>query len=203
MIIRSALFASLVALAFSALSPAPSQAAVDVTFEQIGSDVVVKYFGSINTASLTSTPDLNFGTYASIAPAFGAFAALRGTYRNWTATLVGPSGFGESGSPFLLNSHPATNTTFGFEVVNNYVSLSNTYVSGAAINGTFTYANTTLSDLSLINGSQYIWNWSTGGVSDSITVTAGTAVPEPGTFALLGIGGAAGLVALRRRSARR
>jgi hypothetical protein len=193
----------MVALAFSALVPVSSRAAVDVTFEQIGSDVVVRYFGSINTASLTSTPDLYYGTYASIAPAFGALSALRGTYRNWTAPLVGPAGFGESGSPFLLNSHATTNTTFGFEVVNNYVSLSSTYVSGAAINGTFTYANTTLADLSLIDGTQYSWNWSTGGVSDSITVTVGAPVPEPGTFALLGIGAVAGLTALRRRSVRR
>jgi hypothetical protein len=204
MIIRSALFAPMVALAFSALAPVSGLAAVDVTFEQIGSDVVVKYFGSIDTASLTSTPDQYYGTYAAMSPGFGAVAALRGSYVNWTAPFSGPSGFGSSGSPFTATSNPAANKTFGFEVINNYVSLSSTYVSGAAINGTFTYANTMLAGLSLVDGTQYSWNWSTGGVSDSITVTVGTvAVPEPGTFALLGIGAVAGLVALRKRSARR
>jgi hypothetical protein len=78
------------------------------------------------------------------------------------------------------------------------------YTSGHSLSSTATWNSQTFSSLGVTPGT-YVWTWGTGAHADSFTLQVGpaTAMPEPASLTLLGIGavGLAGYGWRRRRRA--
>lgn len=156
-----------------------SQAAVVITLQEQGNDVVATASGTLNLAALTLTDNGNFsGGFLAPAP---SWIVLRPTsniapYDGYTA-ITAPGGFGPG--PF---KQP---TTFSGDYVgplNNDLRVPGGYVSGTAISSTATWANTDFATLGVTPG-DYVWSWGSGGNADTLTLSA-SAVPEPSTWAL-------------------
>jgi hypothetical protein len=114
----------------------------------------------------------------------------------------GPASFGPGG---VNSAATSSGDTAGINGSLGGVLLPTGYVSGATISGTSFYDidffgsgdPATLANLGLTAGT-YVWNTQSGSFSDTITLNIIPAVPEPSTFALLGLAGL-GLGLLRRR----
>lgn len=178
---------------------APTDAALIVTVQQVGANVVVGGAGSLDLSALTfqgpaggpgnvdptrggifiSTFNAAFAAYTGIGPAMafgpGDFT-LADSHSGDTFAVIG---IADQGGPLL------------------YVPTG--YVSGAQLAGTDTYLDTTIQSLGFTPGSyQFSWGGREGS-ADTFTVNVLAAVPEPATWAMM-IGGF-GLIggALRRR----
>ena len=183
---------------FAATAPL-ANAAYIASIQQVGSNVVVTGSGSINLTALIP----------------GGPGSLRGACEGNDATLeIGPS-VNTSASGYLGFTGPATFGTGGDFVATSgsgdMMGISNFsipglipvelfvpagYVTGSSLSDTSTFSGQTLSSLGLTLGT-YTYNWGTGATADTFTVQVGTAVPEPASLSLLGIGG---LGLLRRRA---
>lgn len=186
------------ALAGAWLCSGSAHAAFTLNITQVGNNVVSSGTGTINLAGLNnlglntfwSQPQLQFD---SIQIGSGAATAYTG--------YTGPSAIG----PLPGISGASTNITTGdpvgltlFNAVPR-IFVPQSYVSGAPLAGTATFANKSIATLGLAEGS-YQYTWGSGGNADSMTVNV-SAVPEPGS-ALLLAGSAAALIGWRRRSVR-
>jgi hypothetical protein len=181
---------------WAALS-APARAALIITAEEVGSDVVFTYSGSIDLTGAPvptvsgagafinpSVPALSFRTYASGAadgyllpsppPAFAAFGA-------------GGANTPDSQSGDILR---ISGSGSGHEI-----NLPSGYTSGSALSGSMTFNSDSFATLGLTPG-VYVWDLTfTGGPAQDATITV---VPEPS--AAIGIGA---LLALARGADRR
>jgi hypothetical protein len=174
-------------------------AAVTVTVNQVGSNVVFSGSGSFNLSALTPA---NTGGYISdyMNPSmptlvFGdaeAGAAIGELY--FSLTVGGPSSYGMGGaSP----SDSSGGTNFGLDflpevAVTIWVPLD--YASNSPLNATMTFENETFATLGLTEGT-YTWTWSTDGNNDSMTVNI---IPEPATSLLGALTFAAAFLRRRR-----
>jgi len=161
--------------------------------EDIGSDVVFTYSGSIDTTGLTlgSGNSQSLGWIGTLGGT-DRFYAMNG-YVRWTGAVTTDT-FGVS----LNTSGVATGDSFGFE--QNIVWLDPNYVSGSAMNGTLTFANTNLGTLGFSVGQSFVATLP----NDTITVNIGpmSAVPLPAGLPLLLVGlGAFGYLSGRKRTA--
>ena len=171
---------------------APANAAVIITAQQTGSNVVFNYSGSINTTGI-SFSNSNKNNQHSIQPELASFVNnFDGTQESNAGSITGPSSFG-SGSFSFSNNSRATGSNFGFNAAppgSGVFYLTNGYISGNPLSGFLTFNNTTLAGLGVTPGT-YIYNLSNG--LDSITLTTNTSVPEPlnilGGMTALGLGG--------------
>ena len=179
----------------------PAQAALVFTLQETGSGVTLVGSGSFNfvgTLFPTSGPFGSFltpGEFAAIAEVGPRIPGDGPTVTHLRANAAilpgGPVSFGS-----LTLSPTATSSsgdTFGFGAAGRDVLLPLGYVSGTALSGQTFWSGETLASLGATPGT-YNWNTDYGGVADTITLTI--TVPEPSTFALLGL---AGLSLLRRR----
>lgn len=188
------------ALAALAVSPGLSQAAVTITFDEVGGDVVATYSGSIDLASLTSS---NGDSLTAVHDYDGDAAYFRnyGTTGSTTITLgfatftASPSFVtGAGGARQVASSH--TGQDFGLVSGGGFeqIILPSGYVSESSISGTMTFAGTDIATLGLNPGS-HLWTWTSGAASDSANFIV---VPEPSVAGLAGLG----LSALLRRRRR-
>ena len=173
---------ALLAAATLALATA-SHAALVVTFQQVGADVVETASGSANLAALTlGVPSSPTGTVVVspnqplwlVGPAAGANVS---TYSG----LTGPSNFGGN---FLTAASSGTGQVFGISGgAPAFLFLPVGYVSNAALAGTSTFNGKTFASMGLVAGT-YTWTWGSGATADSATLQIGpvaAAVPEPGS----------------------
>jgi hypothetical protein len=175
------------------LHSSESRAAMVVTFQEVGNDVVASYSGSIDTTGLAlqtlSSPNSSQRT-APQAPSvyFNNDADLFCFQNTWT---VAPTPFGTSGLTADAFSI-ATEDSFGFDSTRLY--LSSAYVSGSTISGSMTFNNTSLGDIGIQLGTTMNATFSSG---STLTLNA---VPEPTTVSMLAVSCvAAGLGFVRRR----
>lgn len=192
---------TILALAAAAFLPGNASAAITVNIQEVGSDVVVSYSGSIDTTgigfNLVSSTSLRriaaFGGNAMFAGPDGARgASLTDFGKNpWT---VAPTPFG-SGGVFSADSFSiADGDSFGFQSNGFFVRFG--YTSGTPISGSMTFENQTLASMG-INVGTGIMN-ATFSSGDTLTVNAITAVPEPSS-SMLGLAGLITVSAFHRR----
>jgi hypothetical protein len=185
-----ALAGTLASIVISADAPA----AVVMTINQVGLDVVATSTGTLSLTGLTVD-----GTFSGAPPQLGANFGVLLTGNTGAGTYYGgfsgPGSFGSSGSVIATGG---LGNTFGIVGVSGQVFLSTGFQSGSPVASSATFANQTLASLMLVSGT-YTYT----SVGDTIALNIGFAapgVPEPATWAMivLGMGGIG--TALRRRT---
>lgn len=176
-------------LAASLCFASAASSAVIIYGEDTGSDVVFTYSGSINTTGLTQGggASVSFGWIGTSNR--NRFYAMNG-YTGWLGTVTVDT----LGVP-VNSSGVATGDALGFE--ENIVWLGQGYTSGSAINGTLTFANTTLATMGFTLGDSFVATLP----NDTITLNIGpmSAVPLPAGLPLLLVGlGAFGVLSRRK-----
>ena len=168
-----------------------SQAAVTINVNQVGSDIVWDWNGSIDTTGATQVDSFGgFGAY--VRPYYVEFPLYSAPQNTYAYSITGPS-FGAIGDGTVYNwfTTVSGNTSFGVSGYGTKVYLAQFYVSGSAIYGTNVMANKTISGIGLNSGT---YEWTVSGSGDTITMNV---IPEPATALILGFGGA--LIAFYRR----
>lgn len=172
---------------FFSLAAQPTHAALLLQVEQLGNDVVITGSGSANTAALTNegidntwTNVLTDNQIAAGPDAFGD-----GQVTLWSG-IMGPASFG-SDPTFSQNPDSGIGGLFGIVASNLTPSpqlfLPQGYVSGASLNGSSTFLNSSLTSLGFAPGSTLTWTWGSGGSVDSLVLnvlsTSPAQVPAP------------------------
>jgi hypothetical protein len=179
-----------------------ADAAYVVTFEQVGSDVVVTGGGSINLNELLGVEG---GTErAGINPSLGEItgpASLTAVDEYvYPPGFGGPPSFGPGLGAFSADSGSGGIVGIGKVGLSTFdlIIVPDLYVSGNPLSDTSTYLDKTFASLGVTPGT-YVYSWGTGADVDTFTVQIG--VPEPSTWAMLLIGvGGLGYSAYRRRA---
>jgi hypothetical protein len=181
--------------AFACLAiPSRALAELNITFQQVGANVVETGTGSIDTAALTDQGPGSFLAAILIPNIAATSFGPGGGADQWTGT-TGPSAFGSGGSTYANTS---TGTVFGLDTHLSLI-LPTGYTSGSSLSGTDTFTSQTFSSLGITPGT-YTYTWGTGATADSLIVQIGpapAAVPEPATIWFASLGGT-GFIAYAR-----
>jgi len=179
--------------------PTRARAAFIINIEQDGSNVDATGSGSFNLAALT----LNTygGDYAEVDGIYSTATlgpAIPGTTVDYYETLTGPSSFGSSIDTAATSGSGPIAGLYNSELL----VVPHGYLSGTPITNSATFDNTTIAELGLTDGT-YTFSWGGGLTADDVVVNIGpvSAVPEPMSVGMLGIGGATLLLRRRRRQA--
>jgi hypothetical protein len=190
------------ALALSVAAVSGARAAYVVTFREVGADVIATGGGSLNLAGLTLQE-----SRAGIAAVDGSVGAevtgpARSTCFDQYVGATGPESFGVGGIVKADEGHgDIVGVQGNSEPGLSGVAVPDSYRSGDPLSDHSTYRNKTFDTLGIVEGT-YIYRFGAGANADSFTVQIGPAVPEPASWALLGIGFAS-LGLARRQFCRR
>ena len=174
---------SFLAGAFLALTTITSHAAIIMTFQEVGANVVATATGSANLAALTflTTSGANPRTFAtSGATRVGNIGLNADLYTG----VSGPTSFGIGGQTLASSG---TGGLVGINGQNFRLEVPQGYISGTALSSSATYNGQTFATIGITPGTS-TWTWGSGANADSLTVQTGpvAAVPEPGS-ALAGL----------------
>ena len=169
---------ALLAAATLALATA-SHAAIVITFQQVGANVLETGSGSANLAALGFTSN---GSYlGTVQPSGGSNQAIVGLsvgspISNFNG-VTGPAGFGTGTT--LVAASSGAGATFGIN--SPFLVVPQGYISGTLLSGSSTFNGQTFASLGITPGT-YLYTWGAGPTADSLTVQAIAApVPEPGS----------------------
>lgn len=176
-------FALLVAMV--ALACDPARAAFVYTFTQIGPDVHLSGAGTFDFSDLgLFSTGVSHGVYTN--PTHGIVASgQNGIIVNQYSGITGPTNFGAGAANIL-----ATSTTGNFlyiGAITHSIAVADTYWATTPIANSAIYAGQSFASMGLTVGT-YVFTWGEGEHADSLTVNVSDAVPEPSTWALLGLG---------------
>ncbi len=178
-----------------------SEAAITYAFSVSGNDVILDISGSLDLTGLTETvlaPTLGADLFiASGATEFGAGADVAANA--WNLALQNDVFTTTTTQIFAaVDSWNSNASVIRIEEANNRMFLDDSFQTGDTVTVTgaqFTFSNVDLSDFNLTAGQNTLWfqNSNATGTDGDVYVTA---IPEPSTLALIGLGG---LLCLRRR----
>lgn len=175
-----------------------------VNMTEVGNSVVATGNGTLNTAALTSIQLFvvgNFQGYAGpIDGELGLGAAQNLSLVGFYNGISGPTNFG-SGTGASASS--SSGDLFGYlqslssSPVGGPILILPSGYSGTALSSQAVWAGQTFATLGVTPGT-YTWSWGSGANADFYTLNAEiTAVPEPGSIALVAIG-AIGAMVMRK-----
>ena len=156
--------------------------------------------GTLNLSALTNAGPSG-GVTSGMEPSSGSVdvgSATTVTDDQYTTTFTGSTIFGTGGS---IPASSGTGQTFGF--FRGDLQVPSGYTSGSSLAGTAVLNGQTFASLHVTPGT-YTITWGTGANADFFTVQVGppASVPEPSTYALLGVfsvvGTASALIRRRR-----
>ena len=181
---------TLLALAASCALLHGANASLVFSIQQDGENVTMTGIGSINLDALsTSSPSAAYSIIRANDSLLGV-GIVDGNLQHYTS-ITGPGSIGPGSSLYFADSTSGDNVMMN----NNSVSVPIGYTSGTELSGTATFNNNTIAGMGLTEGT-YTYTWGSGASADSITVQVG-AIPEPATFAFIGLFGV-GAIAIRR-----
>ncbi len=189
---------TLAAVLALAAMPTRAHAVFTLTLSQSGGNVVINGSGTLNTTALSVASNGSFAGQFAPASALLVSGPTTNAAVNFLGGggFTGPTTFGIGGSAIASTG---TGTIAGIFGSQHFLLVPTNYVSGTALTSSSTYNGATFASLNFTPGT-YTYTWGTGVDADSLTVTS--VVPEPTTWALLGLGAAGvGIVAFRRRRA--
>jgi len=169
------------------------QAAIVVTAQQSGSDVVATLTGSFDV-SITPSGTTNYFELPSVLGGDNAFPANIFNFSNGgtaggltriASNVSAPFARFGSGTSALTpaSSFTVSSANMNVRYLNGTVGdlfMSPAY-TGGPLNESMTFANTTMETLGLDNYGSYIFTYGTGGTTDTVTVNL---IPEPSTYAM-------------------
>lgn len=164
-----------------------AHSAIVIVALETGGDVVFSYSGTIDTTGASIAGTQTGSAYSGIIPNLGIVGNSGTPYDGYAITGGGIFGVGG-------NTVATISTGDSFQIRSNdfRLRLPDNYVSGTTISGDITFTGTDFTTLGVDSSSNITWNLP----NDSISLQF-TAIPEPSSTALLGLGGLA--FALRRR----
>jgi hypothetical protein len=150
--------------------------AFSITGQEIGTDVIFSYDGSINTGGLS------FSGTGFIDTEFEAIDnefAAGGTADIWDFSDLNITGSMGTGGDV---SGVATGDVIGLlTTIQDIIFLPTGYTSGDNITGTITFTNNTFAAMGVTENNTVTYSWGSGGNADSITFST---VPETSSSAL-------------------
>jgi len=172
-------------LALGLFTP-PSRGGYIITVSPNGPNVVANGSGSLNLTALTLNHHTDFPAPFTV-PSAGQLVIGRVVFADPIAEYNGLNGaamlFGSGGQTNVTSGSGLPVGTAGFNNGSNTLDVSNSYVSGAQLTSSSTWANTTISGLGLTPGT-YTFTWGSGSNADFLEVIIG--VPEPSSLVLAG-----------------
>lgn len=179
---------TLLAVTLVATLAVSARAAVIISADEVGPDVVFSYNGSINLTGNTGSTD-HVTPVMRIDPSGPQIVALSAAnYTAYDMVISGPATFGTGGQ---TDADSGTGDNFYVLPSSDVIAVPIGYTSGDPLSGSITFDNTDLTTLG-VNTGTYVWTLP----NDTITLNV---VPEPATYAaLLGLA-ALGFVCARRR----
>lgn len=181
------------------IASSPAQAAYVIDIDQAGANVMMTGNGSLNLSGL-SLYGSTFGVSPFVSP--DSATLVLGQFGNLDIYQIinGPLEF-SNGFSTTTYASSATGPLVGLTA--QLLLVKQGYVSGSSFSSSATYNGKSLAGLGLETG-VYTWNWGQGATADSFTVRIGqaSAVPEPGTWAMMlfGFGLLGAAMRYRRRS---
>lgn len=177
------------------------QAALIINAFESGGDVLFTGSGTANTQSLTLINTSNISAGVRAKPNMYLMLGVPPSdLSDQFHVISGPNTFGSGGSFFGIAGN-GDNFGVGTQYDERSLFLPGNYVSGTQLDGSLTFTGQSFASMGLTPGT-YVWEW---GIStpnyDTLTLNINsTAVPEPSSLALFGIGACvAGIGAARHR----
>ena len=179
-LVQAALVAGAVVLA-APFARAQSSYVIDVT--QVGNNVVETASGSIDLTGLNYQLTALYPNYGGFNAYFGYVGVGYSSAVDVYTGFSGPGAFSFETSGFA-NASSNTGVTVSVQGNGDDLNIPAGYMSNTVLGlSTSTFDNTTLAGLDLVDGS-YVWSWSGGSITLNIEDAA---VPEPASFAVLGV----------------
>jgi hypothetical protein len=178
-----------------------ADAAVVINLQEVGSDVVASASGSADLTDLTLIATTILFAPGEVTPKRGGATVGDPGETHFYKGADGPISFGTGGQ---TEASAGSGDFVGVFAVSAFaqspiILFPKNYISGTSLTGSSVFENQSLKSLGLDVG-QYAYTWGSGADADSLTINVG--VPEPSTWAMMGLGFAAfGLAGFRRRRA--